>query len=291
MNSLPAIRAIRYGFPSEVRTVRELEQRGALESSADLLERFGFATINVATTESPYQIALETAGRLLAEEQIDPDSIEVLIHGGLPGPLAFEPAEGDWDTAAELRTENRFKYAGTRLAYDLGLTSASVIGLSQLACTTLFSAIRIARSFCIAGDARRVLCVNAEFYPPDAGRESLFNCVSDAGCALLVEQGGARRRVCGSAHVTKGYYWDVRALREEIVASYFPTARHVALRALADAGWEPGDVDWVIPHNVSLRSWEILMSLLPLPGAKLCPARPRAGRRQLHQPRRCDPGR
>lgn len=33
--------------------------------------------------------------------------------------------------------------------------------------------------------------------------------------------------------------------------------------------WRAEDVQWVIPHNVSLRSWQILLGLLGLPNARL----------------------
>ena len=58
-------------------------------------------------------------------------------------------------------------------------------------------------------------------------------------------------------------------MRNEIVASYFPTARHVMAEATRRAGWLPGDVTWVIPHNVSRRSWDILLPLAGLPKARL----------------------
>ena len=58
-------------------------------------------------------------------------------------------------------------------------------------------------------------------------------------------------------------------MREEVVASYFPTSVHAIGRVLADAGWRADDVDWVIPHNVSARSWEVLLRLAHLPNAKL----------------------
>jgi 3-oxoacyl-[acyl-carrier-protein] synthase-3 len=111
--------------------------------------------------------------------------------------------------------------------------------------------------------------VSSEFFPANAGREAIFNCTSDAACAVLVERNGLRNRLVSATTVTKGYYWDVDSLRDEIVASYFPTARHVLHRTIADAGWEPSDVDWVIPHNVSMRSWEILSGLVRLPRARL----------------------
>ena len=55
---------------------------------------------------------------------------------------------------------------------------------------------------------------------------------------------GARRRTTPSAiafsrrrRSTKGYYWHCDAMRNEIVASYFPTARHVIAETLRRAGW------------------------------------------------------
>jgi 3-oxoacyl-[acyl-carrier-protein] synthase-3 len=263
------IRAIRYALARRSQSLAELAAGGQLQSSAELMRRFGFEQVHVATDESPFDLALEAGRTLLEEERIDPDSVDLLIHGGVPGPLGFEPAAGCWDTGTAARTTARFKYPATRLAYELGLTNAGVFGLSQLACTTLFSAVRIARGMCHAGDTRRVLCINSEFYPPDSGRETLFNCTSDAAVALLVEQGGERLVVRGSSQITKGYYWDCDALRNEIVASYFPTSRYAVQQVLADAGWDSADVDWVIPHNVSRRSWDVLMGLLQLPNAAL----------------------
>jgi 3-oxoacyl-[acyl-carrier-protein] synthase-3 len=58
-------------------------------------------------------------------------------------------------------------------------------------------------------------------------------------------------------------------MREEVIASYFPTAVHAIDRTLCAARWRREDVDWVIPHNVSTRSWEVLLRLARLPNAKL----------------------
>jgi 3-oxoacyl-[acyl-carrier-protein] synthase-3 len=115
----------------------------------------------------------------------------------------------------------------------------------------------------------RVLCVSSEFYPSAAGREAITNCTADAGCAVVVERGGERNRIVAARTVTKGYLWKAYAMRDEVMASYFPTAASVITRTVADAGWRPEDVDWVIPHNVSLTSWEILMRVCALPRARL----------------------
>jgi 3-oxoacyl-[acyl-carrier-protein] synthase-3 len=265
----PAIGGISYAFPAACRSVRELGARRQLTSAVGTLESFGFGSVHVAEQETPYDLALTAARRVLEENEIDPQSIGLLIYGGTPGSMSFADPAGSAAAAAGLCTMSRFNYPSSRLQYDLDLTNAWTFAVDQLACTTLLCAARVARSLCLTEGIERALCVSSEFFPASAGREAIFNCTSDAACAVLIERNGARNRLVSATTVTKGYYWDVDSRRDEIVASYFPTARHVMLRAIADAGWEPGDVDWIIPHNVSARSWEILASLVRLPRARL----------------------
>lgn len=269
MTPSPCIAGVGYTFPAESRTVAELAGAGLLQSDPALLEEFGFSRVHVATGESPYDLALDAARALLDERAIDPESIGLLIYTGTPGIAAFAAGDSPGPTHSFLRTTERFRYPATRLQYDLGLDRASVIALDQLACTGLFGAVRLARAMCLAEGVERVLCVSAEFFPADAGREAIFNCTSDAACAVLVEREGVRNRIVGAGNVTKGYYWDADLKREEIVASYFPTARHVIEQTLASAGWTDSRADWVIPHNVSMRSWEILLGLVGLEEARL----------------------
>jgi 3-oxoacyl-[acyl-carrier-protein] synthase III len=265
----PSIAGISYAFPEGLRTVGELAGERLINSSAETMESFGFGNVHVALTETPYELALIAAKQLLDETKIDPASVGLLIYGGTPGSMAFAAAEHAESAAAGLCTMDRFKYPASRLQYDLDLPNAWAFAIDQLACTTLLGAVRLARSFCLTEGIERALCVSSEFFPARAGREAIFNCTSDAACAVLVERNGVRNRIVSATNVTKGYYWDIDSLRDEIVASYFPTARHVLHRTIADAGWEPADVDWIIPHNVSMRSWEILSGLVRLPRARL----------------------
>lgn len=269
MRIVPTIAAINYALPAQSRSVRELAVAGALESEPDVLERFGFDRVCVAVDETPYQLAHDAASALIRQHSVDPSSIDALVYGGSPGSLAFARSAEASRRADGLCDARRFEYPATRLQYDLGLTGATVIGVDQLACTTLFAAVRIARALCIAEGLERVLCVSSEFYPANAGREAITNCTSDAACAALVERGGERNRLVGSATITKGYYWEAEAMRDEVVASYFPTAVHVVRRVIADAGWRAEDVDWIVPHNVSATSWDILARLAALPNARL----------------------
>jgi len=265
----PAIAGISYAFPAGSRTVAELAKEQQLNSTSETLQSFGFGSVNVAVEESPYDLALAASTRLLDEAGIDRSSVGLLIYGGTPGYMAFASAEQAEEGAAGLCTMSRFKYPASRLQYDLDLPNAWTFAVDQLACTTLLGAARVARSLCLTEGIERALCVSSDFFPVNAGREAIFNCTSDAACAVLIERNGERNRLVSATTVTKGYYWDVDALRDEIVASYFPTARHVMLKTIADAGWAPGDVDWIIPHNVSMRSWQILSGLIRLPKARL----------------------
>jgi 3-oxoacyl-[acyl-carrier-protein] synthase-3 len=265
----PGISAISYAMPAVSRSVRELAAAGALDSDAALLERFGFERVGVAVEETPYDLALAAASDLMREHNIDPASIDLLLYGGAPGAIAFAKPRDAVATASALCDARRFEFPGTRLQYDLGLDNAAVLGLDQLSCTTILGAVRLARSLCIAEGLRRVLCVSSEFYPAAAGREAISNCTSDAACAVLVERGATRNRIAGGVTVTKGFYWGASSMRDEVIASYFPTATHVIRRTIADAGWRPEDVNWVMPHNVSATSWEILFRLAALPKAKL----------------------
>ena len=267
--SVPCVRAIEYAFAGETRSVRELAAAGALESDAGVLERFGFGRVHVAAAESPYDLALAAASKLMRDHDVDPESVGLLVYGGTPATMAFASQDDAAAGAAGLLTLDRFRYPATRLQLDLGLTAASVIGVDQLACTTLLGAVRVARALCLTEGVERALCVAAEFFPAGAGREAIFNCTSDAACAVLVERDGERNRVVGASTVTKGFYWDPTAMRDEVVASYFPTARHAIARTVAAAGWRAEDVSWVMPHNVSARSWEILLRLSGLPNARL----------------------
>lgn len=265
----PALSALSYAFPAGRRSIRDLAAAGLIQSDPASLERFGFGHVYVAGEESPYDLARAAAERLLRERELDPATVDALIYCGSPGTTAFAAGCSRAQAANSLRTTERFQYPGTRLQWELGLESATVFGVDQLACTSLFGAVRVARALCLAEGLERVLCVSSEFFPAEAGREAIFNCTSDAACAVLVERAGVRNRLVGSAHVSKGYYWNADALRDEVVASYFPTARHVIERTLSQAGWTAEEVDWVIPHNVSLRSWQILLGLVPLPHARL----------------------
>jgi 3-oxoacyl-[acyl-carrier-protein] synthase-3 len=163
-----------------------------------------------------------------------------------------------------------FNYPAARLQYECGLINATTIGISQAGCTGLMAAVALAADHLRANpEARRVVCVSADVLPADRKREIIFNVISDGACALLVERDAANNRILAHRHVSKGYYWNAEGQRNEIVAAYFPTARTVVRDTLDRCGLRAEDIAVIVPHNVSLRSWQILLPLLGMAPERL----------------------
>ncbi|HSJ23405.1 MAG TPA: 3-oxoacyl-[acyl-carrier-protein] synthase III C-terminal domain-containing protein [Longimicrobiales bacterium] len=260
---------IGYSLPRTSSSVQQLAGDGLLQSDPALLESFGFDRVFTARSETPYGLACRAALDVLRQTGTEPQDIQLLVYTGPHGPTAFVTAPDAELSAASLRSIRRFELPAARLQHHLGLNRAAVVGIDQGACTNLFAAIRVARSLCLTEGIDRALCVSSEFVPADAGREAIFNCTSDAAVAVLVERGAAQNVIRGSVHVTQGRYWNAAARRNEMIASYFPVARRVVEQAATRAGWRLDEIDWVLPHNISRRSWEVLMGLLELPEERL----------------------
>jgi 3-oxoacyl-[acyl-carrier-protein] synthase III len=131
------------------------------------------------------------------------------------------------------------------------------------------TAVKCAADFLAASNAENALCVSTDVFPPRAKREVIYNLISDGACAVLVRKNGSRNFLRAHRHITKGYYWDCVARRNEIVAAYFPTACNIIRETLAKGRINLDELAWVIPHNVSRRSWEILLGLLGISRERL----------------------
>ncbi len=251
--------AIRYALPAATATLDELEAEGLLVTPRATLEGWGFRRIHRATDESAFDLAVRAASALLDEEKIDPASIDVVLDASaLP-----DPARRGRDPLA------LFRYPATRLQIELGLHEATVTAVAQSGCASMFAAVAIARDRLAADPgARRILCVGSDVLPAGSRREILYNVVSDGACAVLVER-DAPNRILSYIQRTKGFYWSPKERTRELIATYFPTAKRVVEEALARSSVSKDDLALVLPHNVSERSWEILLDLLGIPPEKL----------------------
>ena len=266
------IDAVTYYLPASAPTLAELEQRGALRGPAATLAGFGFERARVAETESHVDMAMEAVRALLEETNTSPDEIDLVLYAGaLTSSSTMECTVPPAGTVLHMRDlMDFFKYPVSRLQSELDFANASVAGIDQQGCAAIFSSIRLARATLLAEpDVRTVLCVSADRLPHGASREVVYNLVSDGACAMLVRRDAERNRIVAMHQVTKGAFWDSGSLENEIIAAYFPTARTVIEETLRKAGVTLDEIRWVIPHNVSLRSWEILLGLIGCPRDKL----------------------
>jgi 3-oxoacyl-[acyl-carrier-protein] synthase-3 len=260
MRGSVGISAIGYALPDQRLCLDDLDRQGLLESGAPRLRALGFEHVHVSE-KAAVELAVAAVSDLWAQQPIDAESIDAVFYAGAVPMSHAVPTGGAFDV---------FSYPGTRVQYEFGLLNATVTGVSQAGCLGLTRAIQLGSDFLSAhSQAERVLAISADVLPAGTPREILYNAISDGACAVLIDRNAPRNRLIAARQVTKGYYWNVDACKAEIVAAYFPTARSIVRETLEAAGISRDQVDWVIPQNVSRRSWDILFELLQLGSARL----------------------
>ncbi len=275
MNSTAGIEEVATYLPSESASLEELRERGLLNGSVDTLRSFGFDRVHLAGEESNADMAIRAAQKLLSEADVEPDQIGLILYATALSSSATMSDVGESRAigGAVLRLNDvadLFKYPASLVQSELDLPKASVMGVNQVGCASIFAALRMARAM-IASESEldSVLCVSADKFPIGQPRDLVYNVVSDGASAALVRRDASRNRIVECAQVTKGALWDGGSLENEIVAAYFPTAKSLIERTLAKAGLTIDDIALVIPHNVSARSWEILGKLIGCPRERI----------------------
>jgi 3-oxoacyl-[acyl-carrier-protein] synthase III len=272
--SYAGIQSIAEYLPAQVSSVGELHDRGLVRGSPATLRSFGFSTVHLADHETNIDMAVAAADRLLRENDIDRDEIGMILYAAaLNSSSTLWDGNGGSPNGSVLQLEtvpDLFKYPASLIQTELELTNAAVVGINQIGCASIFAALRMARALIVAeDDLRAVLCVSADKFPAGRPRDLAYNLVSDGACAALVRRNSDRNRIVECTQITKGSLWDSEEIENEIIAAYFPTAAALVERTLAKAGLKIDDIALVIPHNVSLRSWEILGRLIGCPSDRI----------------------
>jgi 3-oxoacyl-[acyl-carrier-protein] synthase-3 len=260
------ISALGYYLPPSERSIAQLVESGLTNSSADKLIHLGFETIRIADGESVVQMATQAVRDLQRRSGFDLEQIDVLLYAGAlaTSSVVMRDDAGPWNAMVD--PTPLFRFPGPCLQAELGVPNASVIGIAQLACNTFQGAIRVARALLLAEPAlRHVLCVAADRFPPHARREIVYNLMSDGACAAVVSRGQQANRILASVQITRGMYWDSCISHDQLIAAYFPLARRAILEAVSAAGLEVGDIDLLVPHNLNIKSWEILEQIIGIP--------------------------
>ena len=273
------ISAIEYALPDRSVALETLAAEGRLASPPEVLRAFGFDRAWIGDGRGD-GLAGRAARSLIERTGCDPASIGLLLYAGA-APGSHAVGEG---------LLGGFSYPAAGLQYELGLGGARVIGISQVGCLGLMTAVSVARRFLVSDPSlQRVLCVSADALPAGSGREVLFNLISDGACAVFVDRGRGPNRIVTERYITKGYYSDCEARANEIVASYFPTSRAIILETLAELGGVAEDVAMDhSPQRLETELGDSAAAREPLSGSSVWQQHRREGthhrRRQLHQP-------
>jgi 3-oxoacyl-[acyl-carrier-protein] synthase III len=263
------IRSVAGVLPPNSLTLQELQHAGLLRSSVESLQGFGFHRAFVSdSSHGVDHLALTAARKALDESGLDPQDIHMLIWAGaIPANhlMPTPPPASHHD-----RVLVNFQYTAGWLLEELALTSAQCMAVTQQGCSTMFSALRAARSLIVSEpDIQNVLVVGADVLPPDSTREIMYNLISDAGCAAVVSRHCPTDRWTDYHQISRGYYWDTLARQSEIIAAYFPTSAATIRQILDKNDLKPTDIDLVVPTGVSRASWEILLRLVGIPQDRL----------------------
>lgn len=255
------IQSIEYSLPKNRTTLTKLKNDNKLTSDVALLSSLGFEKVHIG--ESHMLLAEKALAGLLKNTRLDPLSIDLFVYAG---------ALPDSNLAVQNTKKGLtfFKYAASKLQYDFGLSNSIVLAVSQQGCVSLMNALWLAMNTLNSESTlKTAICLSADVLPSYASREIIYNAMSDASCAVLLKKGITQNNIVAYNQISKGYYWDPDAKKNEIVAAYFPTAKLLIEKTLQKAKISISEIDWIIPHNVSKKSWEVLLGLLKFPHAKL----------------------
>jgi 3-oxoacyl-[acyl-carrier-protein] synthase-3 len=258
-------------LPPHWHSLSELAAAGLLSSSPQVLAELGFERAYVCDPDGrPEQMAIQAAQAALDDAGLGPHDIGAVIWASARNESHVVRADaGSVSPQSDLMAG--FRYASGWLQHELDLRNADVLATAQQGCSTMFSALRLARALLIAEPEARqhVLCVGIDVLPADAQREVLYNVISDGACAVVVSRDCSRDVWLGYRQISRGCYWDSVASAPEIIAAYFPTARVLIQQLLSDHGLRPEQVDVVIPTGVNDASWDVLLRLVGIPDGRL----------------------
>jgi len=238
-----------------------LKRSKQIRSSVRFLGELGFATGYLSQEPGRFdELLVGAAAEALAASGHSPDEIGTLfLYSGL-NPSARASRDGILE---------RFRYPVAKLADQLELSHANAMALSQQGCSGLLSAINLAARMVLTSDPPAALCVAGDALPKNANREIMYNVMSDAAAAVVVERGSPRNQIVTFHQLGQPAYWDSPRQERELIAAYFPMAQRAICGAIEQAGLRLSDIRWIVPSNVSLRSWTILAQLLGIPVSRI----------------------
>jgi 3-oxoacyl-[acyl-carrier-protein] synthase-3 len=262
------IPTIEYLVPPLRYSVRDLHARDLLLSQPEAMEELGFR-YGLMWDRPATDVAVELVGKLLKSANIDPADVDLFINATAIADSSLVPPSYSAPTTDENRHLQQFMHSSARVQDEVGMINAKTMGLSEISCSSLMTAIWTAQALLTQEGKDIAVCINVDKFPDGYKREVVYNVVSDSACGVIVQRGAKANRIVTHESMTRGYYWDSDRRQNEMLASYFTTGSRIVQKTLKSARMTLDDIALMIPHNVSLRSWQILSNLIGYPIEKV----------------------
>ncbi len=243
-------------FGEQRRSLEASASAGMLRSPPEHLRSAGFEQhFACDATSTSYDLAVR------ATEQVRGalGGVRVIgYHTGLPR-NANLGSEQELQQTREIR--HCTDYPASRLQAHFELHDATVVGLTQQACTGILGLVRLMRALLITEPhLGKALCVTADRLPPGALYEATYNVLSDGAVGCTVSTAGGAFRIVAAHAITNGAMSLVSA--DEAVGSYLTYSHRLITELLERAKLTLGDIHWVVPQNMARAAWNVLARLL-----------------------------
>lgn len=272
---MPAASAVIVGTGMSVpdRVLSNLDLEKMVDTSDEwITTRTGIRERRISEEGEPLsKFAVEAGRRALESAGMDPSEIDLIILATVTADMPI-PA-----TACTVQ-------------HQLGCNKAASFDM-QAGCTGFIYAQSVAKQFLLTGSSRNVLVIGGEMLSKYVDWDDRATCVlfADGAGAVVMSTGEEPRGVLASALHADGSMVDFLCMpgggslhppRQEMLDERLHFIRmrgnetfKVAVRSMSEvcrevlekAGLEPGDVDWLVPHQANLRIIKAVGSRLRIP--------------------------
>lgn len=233
-----------------------------------IVERTGIRARYIAGEgETTATLGAEAARRALASAGIDASAVGLIV-------------------LATATPDQTFPSSATKVQAMLGIADCIAFDV-QAVCSGFLYAVSVADSMIRAGAADVALVIGSETFSRILDWEDRTTCVlfgDGAGAVVLKAEEGDRGILATRLHAdgrhnellyvdggvsTTGTVGKLRMKGGEVFRHAVVNLANVMTEALADAGFEPADVDWVVPHQANRRIIDATGRKLGLPPEKV----------------------
>ncbi|UAK24252.1 beta-ketoacyl-ACP synthase III [Sphingomonas nostoxanthinifaciens] len=238
-------------------------------SDAWITERTGIRARHIAGEgETTATLGADAARRALDAAGIDASAVDLIV-------------------LATATPDQTFPASATKIQAALGITDCVAFDLAAV-CSGFLYALSVADSMIRAGGATTALVIGAETFSRILDWEDRATCVlfgDGAGAVVLqAEEDSARGILSSALHAdgrynqllyvdggpsTTGTVGKLRMRGQEVFRHAVTNLAAVLAEALAKAGVDVGDVDWVVPHQANRRILDATARKLGLPAARM----------------------